>query len=46
MRSTVATIDLDALEWNLGVIRRHTPGKAVLGMVKANAYGHGIIVHG
>lgn len=43
MRSTVATIDLDALEWNLGVIRRHTPGKAVLGMVKANAYGHGII---
>lgn len=43
MRSTVATIDLDALEWNLSVIRRHTPGKAILGMVKANAYGHGMI---
>lgn len=43
MRSTVATIDLDALEWNIGVIRRRTPGKAILAMVKANAYGHGMI---
>ncbi|MBC8124564.1 MAG: alanine racemase [Candidatus Kapabacteria bacterium] len=43
MRSTIATIDLDALEWNLSVIRRQAPEKAILGMVKANAYGHGMI---
>jgi alanine racemase len=44
MRSTVATIDLDALRWNLSVIRHRTNGAKVLGMVKANAYGHGMIV--
>lgn len=43
MRSTYATIDLDALSWNLSVIRRQVAGKAILGMVKANAYGHGMI---
>ena len=43
MRSTIATIDLDALEWNLSVIRRQAPEKSILGMVKANAYGHGMI---
>lgn len=43
MRSTVAVIDLDALVWNLSVVRRRAPGKAVLGMVKANAYGHGML---
>ncbi len=43
MRSTNAIIDLSALEWNLGVVRRRAQGRKVLGMVKANAYGHGII---
>lgn len=43
MRSTVATIDLDALRWNLSVIRHRTNGAKILGMVKANAYGHGMI---
>lgn len=43
MRSTVATIDLDALAWNYSVIKARTPGKAILGMVKANAYGHGMV---
>ncbi|MCX6140305.1 MAG: alanine racemase [Candidatus Kapabacteria bacterium] len=43
MRSTVATIDLDALAWNLSVVRARTPGKSVLAMVKANAYGHGMV---
>ncbi|MBU3699793.1 MAG: alanine racemase [Candidatus Kapabacteria bacterium] len=43
MRSTVAVIDLDALEWNVGRVRARAAGRAVLGMVKANAYGHGMI---
>lgn len=43
MRATVATIDLDALEWNVSRVRLRAAGKAVLGMVKANAYGHGMI---
>lgn len=43
MRSTVAVIDLDALEWNLTRVRLRAEGRAVLGMVKANAYGHGMI---
>lgn len=43
MRSTVAVIDLDALEWNLSRVRARADGRAILGMVKANAYGHGMI---
>lgn len=43
MRSTNAIIDLSALEWNLGVVRRRAQNRKVLGMVKANAYGHGIV---
>lgn len=41
---TRAEIDLDALEHNLGVVRRHlAPGCRVMGMVKADAYGHGAV---
>lgn len=43
MRSTIARIDLGALGHNLDVIRRKAPGMAVLAMVKANAYGHGML---
>ena len=43
MRSTVATIDLDALAWNYQVLRSQIGDRAMLGMVKANAYGHGMI---
>lgn len=43
MRSTNAIIDLSALAWNLGVVRRRSQGRKILGMVKANAYGHGIV---
>ena len=43
VRSTNAIIDLSALAWNLGVVRRRSQGRKILGMVKANAYGHGII---
>jgi alanine racemase len=39
----MAKIDLSALDHNLGVIRKRAPGMAVLAMVKANAYGHGMI---
>jgi alanine racemase len=43
-RPTVAEIDLKALTYNLKGIRKHI-GKAVgvMGVVKANAYGHGIV---
>jgi alanine racemase len=43
MRSTRAVIDLDALEWNVGVIRRMAPAAKILAMVKANGYGHGMV---
>lgn len=43
MRSTVARIDLDALAWNLSVIRHRVGDRRILAMVKANAYGHGMI---
>lgn len=42
MRSTKAVVDLDALEWNLARVRACADGQAVLGMVKANGYGHGM----
>lgn len=43
MRSTVAHIDLEALAWNLSVIRHRIGDRRILAMVKANAYGHGMI---
>ncbi len=43
MRSTKATIDLDALAWNVGMIRQFARGSALLAMIKANAYGHGLV---
>src|SRR5512135_1356245 len=43
-RPTVAEIDLEALRFNLAQLRRLTGGKAeVLGVLKANAYGHGAV---
>lgn len=43
MRSTIARIDLDALRWNLSTIRTKVGAGRVCAMVKANAYGHGMI---
>lgn len=43
MRSTIARIDLEALRWNLSVIRHRVGNQRILAMVKANAYGHGMI---
>lgn len=43
MRPITATIDLSALGHNLGVARRHAPQSRVFAVVKANAYGHGLL---
>src|SRR5829696_375797 len=41
-RPTWAEIDLDALAWNFRAVRKHVgPGVRVMGVVKADAYGHG-----
>ena len=36
-------IDLDALAWNLNQIRRAAGGRPVMGVIKCNAYGHGLL---
>ena len=43
MRPLVATIEAAALTHNLGVVRRHAPRSRVHAVVKANAYGHGLL---
>ena len=42
-RPILATIDLSALRHNLGVVRRHAKQARVLAVIKANAYGHGVV---
>lgn len=42
MRSTVAYLSTDNLLHNLKIIRQIAPNSKVIGMVKANAYGHGL----
>ncbi|MHB1843485.1 MAG: alanine racemase [Deltaproteobacteria bacterium] len=46
VRPTRAVIDTAALSGNLAEVRRIAPGRAVLGVVKADAYGHGAAVVG
>ncbi|MGI8560432.1 MAG: alanine racemase [Luteimonas sp.] len=41
-RPTTATIHLDALRHNLGVLRKCAPGSRVMAVVKADGYGHGL----
>lgn len=43
MSFPLATIDHSALRHNLGVVRRLAPRSRVLAVVKADAYGHGIV---
>jgi alanine racemase len=43
MRPLFATIDTAALRHNLSVVRRHAPASRVLAVIKANAYGHGLL---
>ena len=42
MRPLFATIDSVALRHNLSMVRQHAPSAAVLAVVKADAYGHGL----
>jgi alanine racemase len=42
-RPTFMTIDLVALKSNLRRVRALAPNSKVIAMVKANAYGHGIV---
>lgn len=37
------SIDLSALRHNLAVVREAAPGRKVLAVIKANAYGHGML---
>jgi alanine racemase len=41
-RPLVATIDISAMRHNLAVAKNHAPDSKVWGVVKANAYGHGL----
>ena len=43
MRPLFATIDTAALRHNLSVVRRHAPASKVFAVIKANAYGHGLL---
>jgi alanine racemase len=38
-----AVIDSAALRHNLGTIRAYAPGSKVMAVIKANAYGHGLV---
>jgi alanine racemase len=38
-----ATIDTGALRHNLSVVRRRAPKSKVMAVIKANAYGHGLV---
>jgi alanine racemase len=42
-RPITAAIDLGALAHNLGVARAHAPHAKVFAVIKANAYGHGLL---
>src|SRR3569623_3306853 len=42
-RPLVATIDIAALQHNLAVAKLHAPRSKIWAIVKANAYGHGLV---
>jgi len=43
MRPIAATINLNALRHNLSVVRAHAPTARIFSVIKANAYGHGLL---
>ena len=43
-RPTHLRIDLDALEKNLSVVRKHVKDTRIMAILKADAYGHGLVV--
>ena len=43
-RPTVARVDLDAIAFNVQQVSEHIPSQALkYAVVKANAYGHGVV---
>ena len=40
---SAAIIDLECISHNLEVVRKKAPGRKIIAMVKANAYGHGLV---
>ncbi len=38
-----ALLDLDAVRHNLQVVKQHAPSARIMAVIKANAYGHGLI---
>ncbi|WDL80973.1 alanine racemase [Aeromonas bestiarum] len=43
MNTVTASIDVDALHHNFAVVRRHAPHSKIIAVLKANAYGHGLL---
>ncbi|MDW8225060.1 MAG: alanine racemase [Bacteroidota bacterium] len=43
MRATIAVVDIDRLRANFRLVRRHAEPAEVLAVVKAEAYGHGLV---
>ncbi len=43
MRTTEAIVRLDAIAQNLAIAIRYAPGSKILAVIKANAYGHGMV---
>lgn len=43
VRPTLVEVDLDRLAENFRAIRRHAPSARVMPILKANAYGHGLV---
>lgn len=43
IRPTKVLVDLDRLTGNFNAIKRHCPDTAIMPILKANAYGHGLI---
>ena len=43
MRATRATIDISALKHNLNIIRALAPKSEIMAVLKADAYGHGLL---
>jgi len=42
-RRAIVEIDLDALSHNFNRVREYAPGSQVMAVIKANAYGHGML---
>ena len=42
-RAAIASINLNALQHNLSVVKQTAPDSKILAVIKANAYGHGLL---